>query len=80
MSIVTDSNTATPDPAPLGASAARPAAQEVAELVPESAVERALAAAIKDASRIGELLDVLRRARLWLPLTPAESRRSRARR
>ena len=69
MSIVTDSNTATPDPAPPGASAARPAAQEVAELVPESAVERALAAAIKDASRIGELLDVLRRARLWLPLS-----------
>jgi SseB protein N-terminal domain len=53
MSIATDSNTATPDPA---------------DLAPESAVERALAAAIEDASRIGELLDVLRRARLWLPL------------
>jgi len=53
MSIVTDSNTATPDPA---------------EVAPESAVELALAAAIEDASRIGDLLDVLRRARLWLPL------------
>jgi hypothetical protein len=53
MSIATDSNTATPDPA---------------DLAPESAVERALAAAIEDASRIGDLLDVLRRARLWLPL------------
>jgi hypothetical protein len=53
MSIATDSNTATPDPA---------------DIAPESAVERALAAAIEDASRIGDLLDVLRRARLWLPL------------
>ena len=53
MSITTDSNTATPDPA---------------DVAPESAVERALAAAIEDASRIGDLLDVLRRARLWLPL------------
>jgi len=53
MSIATDSNTATPDPA---------------DAAPESAVERALAAAIEDASRIGDLLDVLRRARLWLPL------------
>jgi hypothetical protein len=53
MSIATDSNTATPDPA---------------DLAPESAVERALAAAIEDASRIGDLLDVLRHARLWLPL------------
>lgn len=70
MSIVTDSNTATPDPSRLGAAATRSAAPEVAETVPESAVDRALAAAIKDASRIGELLDVLRRARLWLPLPP----------
>ncbi|HEY2076408.1 MAG TPA: SseB family protein [Streptosporangiaceae bacterium] len=53
MSIATDSNTATPDPV---------------DIAPESAVERALAAAIEDASRIGDLLDVLRRARLWLPL------------
>jgi len=60
MSIATDSNTATPDPADL--------APDSADLAPESAVERALAAAIEDASRIGDLLDVLRRARLWLPL------------
>ena len=32
------------------------------------AVERALADAIADASRIGDLLDVLRTERLWLPL------------
>jgi hypothetical protein len=31
-------------------------------------VERALAAAVGDAGRIGDLLDVLRTARLWLPL------------
>jgi SseB protein N-terminal domain len=41
------------------------------------AVEHALARAIQDVSRIGELLDVLRTARLWLPLpadgTPAIS-------
>jgi len=35
---------------------------------PEGAVERALAAAVRDADRIGDLLDVLRTARLWLPL------------
>jgi hypothetical protein len=33
------------------------------------AVEQALAAAITDAGRIGDLLEVLRNARLWLPLT-----------
>ena len=33
-----------------------------------AAVEHALAAAIRDAGRIGDLLDVLRTARLWLPL------------
>ncbi len=32
------------------------------------AVERALSAAISDAARIGDLLDTLRAARLWLPL------------
>ncbi len=31
-------------------------------------VDRALAAAVKDAAKISELLDVLRTARLWLPL------------
>jgi hypothetical protein len=35
---------------------------------PAGPVERALAAAITDAGRIGDLLDVLRTARLWLPL------------
>ncbi len=43
----------------------------------QSAVEHALASAVQDVSRIGELLDVLRTARLWLPLpsdgTPAVS-------
>ena len=33
-----------------------------------SAVEQALAAAVKDASRIGDLLEALKSARLWLPL------------
>jgi hypothetical protein len=31
-------------------------------------VDRALAAAVKDANKIGELLDALKTARLWLPL------------
>jgi hypothetical protein len=31
-------------------------------------VDRALAAAVKDATKIGELLDALKTARLWLPL------------
>jgi hypothetical protein len=34
----------------------------------EGAMERALAAAIRDAGRIGDLLDELSRGRLWLPL------------
>jgi len=45
--------------------------------VPASAVEAALAAAISDDGRIGDLLETLRTARLWLPLpadgTPAVS-------
>jgi hypothetical protein len=68
MSITADSNTATPDPA---LPDSRLATTAFAETVPEDAVELALAAAIKDASRIGDLLDVLRGARLWLPL-PAD--------
>jgi len=39
----------------------------------QNAVERALAAAIRQAGRLGELLDELSRARLWLPL-PADRR------
>jgi hypothetical protein len=38
---------------------------------PARAVEQALAAAITDAGRIGDLLEALRTARLWLPL-PAD--------
>ena len=34
----------------------------------EGAMERALAAAVRDAGRIGDLLDELSRGRLWLPL------------
>src|SRR5690348_2860431 len=34
----------------------------------EGVMERALAAAIGDPSRIGDLLDALSRSRLWLPL------------
>jgi hypothetical protein len=41
---------------------------------PEDAVERALAAAIGDVGRIGDLLDELGRGRLWLPL-PDDRRR-----
>jgi hypothetical protein len=52
MTIVTDDNAATP--------AGRPA--------DASAVERALAAAVKDSARVGELLDELSRGRLWVPL------------
>jgi hypothetical protein len=40
-------------------------------VMPTSAVEQALAAAAADAGRIGDLLEVLRTARLWLPL-PAD--------
>jgi SseB protein N-terminal domain/SseB protein C-terminal domain len=52
MTIVTDNNTA--PPAGRGADA--------------SAVEHALAAAVQDSTRIGELLDELSRGRLWVPL------------
>jgi hypothetical protein len=53
------------DPNTAGGSSSTPAA-------PAKAVERALAAAITDAARIGDLLEVLRTARLWLPL-PADA-------
>jgi len=46
-------------------------ASGAAEAAPDGAVERALAAAVHDAAYIGDLLDVLRTARLWLPL-PAD--------
>jgi hypothetical protein len=62
MSLTADSNTAT-RPTDLAAASADPAPSAPAE-----PVEQALAAAVKDAGRIDELLDVLRSARLWLPL------------
>jgi hypothetical protein len=39
-----------------------------ADGVAGNAVERALAAAVRDPARIGDLLDALKSARLWLPL------------
>jgi hypothetical protein len=63
MSLTADSNTAT------RAAAAGP----VAPSTPGAPVEAALTAAVQDADHIGELLDVLRSARLWLPL-PADGR------
>jgi hypothetical protein len=84
MSLTADSNTATRAAAgPVGPSAAaEPGKPSVAAdpggpsapgepAGPSAAaepVERALTAAVQDAGRIGELLDVLRSARLWLPL------------
>jgi hypothetical protein len=62
MSLTADSNTAT-RPADLAA-APGPAGADS----PDESIERALAAAVEDAGRIGDLLDVLRSARLWLPL------------
>ncbi len=61
MSLATDNNAAASNnaavqvPAPGGA-------------IQTGKVERALAAAVEDAARIGDLLDTLRSARLWLPL------------
>ena len=73
MSVATDNNAAGAG----GSGAVRPGPAEPAawprELVAPDAVERALAAAIQDASKIGDLLDMLRSARLWLPL-PAGNR------
>jgi hypothetical protein len=62
MSLTADSNTAT-RAADIGA-----AAGPVAPSPPGEPVEQALAAAVQDADRIGDLLDTLRSARLWLPL------------
>jgi hypothetical protein len=68
MSVATDNNAASGTTVP--APAARPGSQPGEP----DAVERALAAAIQDATRIADLLDTLRSARLWLPL-PADRRR-----
>jgi len=58
--------------APTDSNATAPAASGTVQLptMPRqlNALERALAAAIQDATKIGDLLDALRSARLWLPL------------
>src|SRR5215469_1638824 len=65
MSLAADSNTAAHAADLVSSQAAgSPALHSEAD----SAVEQALAAAAEDAGRIGDLLDVLRSARLWLPL------------
>ena len=68
MSVGTDNNAA--NAATSGAVLPGPAESAVTggEPATPDAVERALAAAIQDASKIGDLLDTLRSARLWLPL------------
>lgn len=66
MSLTADSNTATH-------AADLPPDATVGSGAPGESVERALAAAVQDAARIDDLLDVLRSARLWLPL-PADGR------
>jgi hypothetical protein len=71
MSLAADSNTATRTTPGVTADAAT--ASPGAVTMPDAAVEQALAAAVEDSGRIGELLDVLRSARLWLPL-PADGR------
>ena len=72
MSIITDSKPALSNPALRNPATPAPAAAPAGAA---GAVERALALAIEDASRIGELLDVLRAARLWLPL-PGDGRQA----
>jgi hypothetical protein len=66
MTIAPESNTATPDP--VTACGARQPEVSRTDAASASAVEQALTAAIEDAGSIGDLLDVLRTARLWLPL------------
>jgi hypothetical protein len=65
VSIAADGKIAMPTRAPAHSVVAEPG---VANDLASGAVERALAAAIRDASRIGDLLDALKSARLWLPL------------
>jgi len=65
MSLAADSNTAA-QAADLVSSQA--AGSPASHSAPDIAVEQALAAAAEDAGRIGDLLDALRTARLWLPL------------
>jgi hypothetical protein len=65
MSLAADSNTAA-HAADLAASQAP--GSTASHSAADVAVEQALAAAVEDAGRIGDLLDALRSARLWLPL------------
>ena len=62
MTTVTDGNVTDH-----GAAGHHPATR-VSQLAQDDAVERSLAAAVRDGSRIGELLDELSRGRLWVPL------------
>jgi hypothetical protein len=64
MSLAADSNTAPAADLASSQAAGSPASHSAADI----AVEQALAAAAEDAGRIGDLLDALRTARLWLPL------------
>ena len=67
MSIATDGKTVTTAPAAAPPVGTDPVDRNAGGQA-GSAVERALAAAVRDASRIGDLLDALKSARLWLPL------------
>ncbi len=67
VSIATDGKSVTPAQAGAPPVGTDPADRNAGG-PPVSAVERALAAAVRDASRIGDLLDALKSARLWLPL------------
>lgn len=65
MSLAADSNTAA---SAADLAATRAADSSASHSPADDALEHALAAAVQDSSRIGELLDALRSARLWLPL------------
>lgn len=68
MSLATGTNAAQVNPAAGYPATPARAAAPANQTAPAGAVDAALAAAIEDTGRIGELLDVLRTARLWLPL------------
>jgi len=68
MSVATDNNAATAATAEEAAPGAAELPGSTAQPGHPVAVAGALAAAIRDATRIGDLLDALRAARLWLPL------------
>jgi hypothetical protein len=87
ISVTSDSNTATPPPDGMGSSPWATTSGGYGGSSPRastsggyggsspraSTVERALTAATHDATKIGDLLETLRRARLWLPLPDDES-------